>query len=92
MSAAAPQGPEISQTSTISSGTHVPSPPDHEPAAALGSEKKDDGVLHGGEGESAFPEDKKVCVVRSCAHIVHFSMNALAGYADVGGGTGERRR
>ncbi|KAH9899742.1 multidrug resistance protein 4 [Cubamyces lactineus] len=52
-------GAKVSRSSTISSGTHVHVPAnaditdDHAPHA------KDDGVLHGGEGESAFPEDKK---------------------------------
>ena len=56
------------RSSTISSGTHVPLPADldqPQPLADGGDaleldNKKPDNVLHGGEGESAFPEDKKV--------------------------------
>ena len=56
---------ESSRTSTVSSGTHVPPPragaaADGDGDALEGEVKKEDGVLHGGEGESAFPEDKKV--------------------------------
>ena len=57
------------RSSTISSGTHVPLPADldqPQPLADSGDaleldNKKPDNVLHGGEGESAFPEDKRVC-------------------------------
>ena len=51
---------KASRTPTISSGTHV-SVHDQTASGGDGIEKaKADNVLHGGEGESAFPEDKKV--------------------------------
>ncbi|KAI0832553.1 multidrug resistance protein 4 [Trametes gibbosa] len=46
---------KISRSPTVSSGTHVPAEMD----VRTPDSTKDAGVLHGGEGESAFPEDKK---------------------------------
>ena len=51
---------KASRTSTISSGTHVPSPEQIESRPDAIEKSKEDDVLHGGEGQSAFPEDKKV--------------------------------
>ncbi len=55
---------EVSRTPTLNSGTHVPVREQND-----GLEKaKEDHDLHGGEGESAFPEDKKVRTpVLACA-------------------------
>ncbi|KAI0638314.1 multidrug resistance protein 4 [Trametes polyzona] len=52
--------PKASRSPTISSGTHVPAESDDVARAApSGKAAAAAAVLHGGEGESAFPEDKK---------------------------------
>ncbi|RDX53972.1 multidrug resistance protein 4 [Lentinus brumalis] len=50
---------KASRTPTVSSGTHVPSPEQVEPGSDSNEKSKKDSVLHDGEGQSAFPEDKK---------------------------------
>ena len=49
-----------SRTPTLSSQTHVSAPVTTDPDVDATEKEKDANVPRGGEGESAFPEDKKV--------------------------------